>query len=223
MKSARKGSVASRKPDTLETFVERYFSTMDEINRKLPREKVLRAVDLLHETWQNDGSVFLIGNGGSASTATHFACDLSKFSMVKGKKRLKVLSLVDNIPLVSAWTNDSGFGTVFSEQLEAWLKPGDLVIALSVHGGSGVGNAGPWSQNLARAVDYAQQHGARVLGFSGFGGGYLAERSDVCIVVPVDQEPLGTPIVEAYHVVLHHLICTLLHLKIKAESDAGHI
>lgn len=204
-------------------FMNEYFETLNHLARTIPHERIEAATELLYRTWEQEGTVFLIGNGGSASTATHLACDLSKFSMVKGRKRLKVMSLVDNIPLVSAWTNDSGFSNVFSEQLEPWIKRGDLLIAISVHGGSGTGNAGPWSQNLPRAVDLALSRGASVLGLSGFDGGYLGQKSTVCLTVPVDREPLGTPLVEAFHVVLHHLLCTLLHLRIKGETSDGHI
>lgn len=200
-----------------------FFASLETLARTFPREKVEQAVDLLYETWEREGTVFVAGNGGSASTSSHFACDLSKFSMVKGQKRLKVLSLVDNIPLVSAWTNDSGFATIFSEQLDPWLKEGDLLVAISVHGGSGTGQAGPWSQNLGRAVELARQRGARILGLSGFKGGLLAEQADECLVVPIEAEPLGTPLVESFHVVLHHLLCLLLHQRIKAGSRGDHI
>ncbi|MFQ5472069.1 MAG: IMP dehydrogenase, partial [Dehalococcoidia bacterium] len=124
-----------------------------------------------------------------------------------------------NIPLVSAWTNDSGFGSIFAEQLEPWLEEGDVLIGLSVHGGSGSGDAGPWSQNLLQAVKLARERRARVIGFSGFGGGGLKELSDECLVIPVDEEPLGTPLVEAYHVLLHHLVCTALKLRM-AETGS---
>jgi D-sedoheptulose 7-phosphate isomerase len=137
--------------------------------------------------------------------------------MVPGKRRLKAIALVDNIPLVSAWTNDSGFESIFAEQLEAWLKEGDVLIAISVHGGSGEGEAGPWSQNLLRAVALGKERKARVIGLSGFDGGALREMADVCIVVPVDSEPLGTPLVESLHVAVHHLLCLALKLRI-AES-----
>jgi D-sedoheptulose 7-phosphate isomerase len=124
------------------------------------------------------------------------------------------LSLGDNIPLVSALTNDSGFESIFVEQLRPCLKTGDLVVGLSVHGGSGAGELGPWSQNLVQAVALAKERGARTIGFSGFGGGALKGLTDVCIVVPWDSEPLGTLLVESYHVALHHLICGALKQRI---------
>jgi len=91
------------------------------------------------------------------------------------------------------------------------------VVGLSVHGGSGTGDIGPWSQNLVQAVALAKERGARTIGFSGFGGGALKGLTDVCIVVPWDSEPLGTLLVESYHVALHHLICGALKQRI-AES-----
>jgi len=196
-----------------------YLDAVQDIGQTLPREDIQRVVDVLHEAWQQGKAVFTMGNGGSASTATHLACDLAKCTIVPGRHRLKVMALVDNVPLVSAWTNDSGFGSIFAEQLEPWLNEGDVLIGLSVHGGSGAGDAGPWSQNLIRAVWLAKERRAKVVGFSGFDGGALMEMADVCLVIPIDEEPLGTPLVEAYHVLLHHLICTALRLRI-AESGS---
>ncbi len=197
-------------------YVDTFLAELERVTREAPRSEISRAVDILFDTWQRHGTVFLMGNGGSASTATHFACDLAKVTIIPNKRRLKVMSLVDNIPLVSAWTNDSGFGSIFAEQLEPWLAPGDTLIGLSVHGGSGTGDAGPWSQNLSRAMALARQRGAHTLGLSGFGGGALKELAEVCIVVPIVSEPLGTPLVEAFHVVLHHLLTTALKRRIEA-------
>jgi D-sedoheptulose 7-phosphate isomerase len=196
-----------------------YFEAAEDIARLLPHEDIEPVVDILYETWQRNGAVFTMGNGGSASTASHLACDLAKCTIAPGRRRLKVMAVVDNIPLVSAWTNDSGFGSIFAEQLEPWLEEGDVLIGLSVHGGSGAGDAGPWSQNLVRAVALAKERRARVIGFSGFDGGALKEMADVCLVIPVDGEPLGTPLVESYHVLLHHLICTALKLRIGENRD----
>ena len=195
-------------------FVDGYFQAMDEVNRTLSREDVRRAVDLLYQTWEGHGTVYMMGNGGSASTATHFASDLAKYTSLPGKRRFRALSLGDNIPLVSALTNDSGFESIFVEQLRPCLETGDLVVGLSVHGGSGTGEIGPWSQNLVQAVALAKERGARTIGFSGFGGGALKGLTDVCIVVPWESEPLGTLLVESYHVALHHLICGALKQRI---------
>src|SRR4030065_755318 len=88
----------------------------------LPRAESARGVAVLFNCWQREGTVFTAGNGGSASTATHLACDLAKATIVPGRRRLKTVCLVDNIPLNSAWANDSGFASLFAEQPEAWLQ-----------------------------------------------------------------------------------------------------
>ncbi len=205
-----------------DTIVDEYLTTLEEATQGLPRREIQQAVDILYECWLRGGTVFALGNGGSASTASHLACDLAKATIVPGRRRLKALALVDNVPLVSAWTNDSGFSSVFAEQLEPWLRPEDVLVALSVHGGSGEGDAGPWSQNLARAVALARSRGARVIGLSGFGGGLLADQANVCIVVPAEEEPIGTPLVESLHVAVHHLLCVALRQRIAdAGPDAG--
>jgi D-sedoheptulose 7-phosphate isomerase len=202
-----------------DTLIEEYLATMEEAGRYLPRSDIRQAIDILYECWRKGGTVYIIGNGGSASTATHFACDLAKATIVSGRRRFRAIALGDNVPLVSAWTNDNGFASIFAEQLEPWLGPDDVLVALSVHGGSGDGEAGPWSQNLPRAVALARQRGARVIGLSGFGGGHLAGASDTCIIVPIGREPLGTPLVESLHVAVHHLICVALKERIQGSEE----
>jgi D-sedoheptulose 7-phosphate isomerase len=196
-------------------FIEKYFEETKKIANEMPLEEIDHIIELLYNAWKNDRTVFVMGNGGSASTATHFVCDLAKCTIVEDKKRFKVLGLVDNIPLNSAWTNDSGFGSVFAEQLQAWIGEGDVLIGFSVHGGSGEGDAGPWSQNLVKAMRLAHERKAKIIGFSGFDGGAMKKMADACIVVPIDSEPLGTPLVESFHVVLHHLIAVALRQRIQ--------
>lgn len=202
---------------TGDPLITRYVEEMERITSALDYGEVGKSVDILFDAWQTGRTIFTMGNGGSASTATHFASDLAKFTIVAGQPRFKVYSLNDNIPLVSAWTNDSGFGGIFAEQMEPWLQAGDVLVGFSVHGGSGSGDAGPWSQNLVRAVALAKERGAKVIGLSGFDGGALKKLADACLVVPIDSEPMGTPLVESYHVVLHHLICLALKERIQKE------
>jgi D-sedoheptulose 7-phosphate isomerase len=169
----------------------------------------------LMDVWRRRGTVYVMGNGGSASTATHFAADLAKYTISPGKPRFKVLCLTDNVPLVSAWTNDGGFNSIFVEQMTPWLERGDALVGFSVHGGSGAGDAGPWSQNMIRAMQAAKAGGASVIGFSGFDGGAMAQMADYCLTVPVLADELGTPIVESVHVLLHHLVVHSLRERIK--------
>lgn len=198
--------------------VAQYLDGMERISRELSRADLTRAIDILFEAWRRESTVFVMGNGGSASTATHLACDLAKYTIVGDKPRFKVMGLADNIPLVSAWTNDNGFGSVFVEQLRPWVKRNDVLIGISVHGGAGSGGAGPWSQNLVQAMALARERGAHVIGLSGFTGGAMKEMADVCLVVPIEEEPLGTPLVESWHVALHHLFCFALRRRIQAGA-----
>ena len=201
-------------------YIDTYFNTVGELTRRVSRDAIGRAVELLFDAWRHDATVFVMGNGGSASTASHFAADLAKGTIVPAKKRMKVMNLTDNVPLVSAWVNDSGPGSVFVEQLEPWLQQDDVLVGFSVHGGSGQGEAGPWSQNLVRAIHLAKKRRAKVIGFVGFGGGDMSVLADVCVLVPISEEPLGTPLVESLHVVIHHLICSELKRRIASMTDA---
>ncbi len=194
-------------------YIDGYFSGMEEVIRDISRESIDSVVELLFEAWKNERTVFIFGNGGSASTATHFASDLAKSTIVDGKKRFRAIGLTDNIPLVSAWTNDSGFESIFSEQLKNLIRRGDVVIAISVHGGKGRDKAALWSQNLIRAIQLAKDYGCKSIGFSGFDGGLLKEMADACIVVPSSS----TQHVESFHMALEHLICGCLREKIEKE------
>lgn len=201
-------------------LIDDYFTALDEITARFPRERVERAIGILLEAREADRTVYAIGNGGSASTAQHFVADLAKTAIVPGQRRFKVVGMGDNPPLVSAWTNDSGFGSIFAEQLEPWLREGDVLVAFSVHGGSGSGDAGPWSQNLVSAVALAKERGARTIGFSGFDGGALEQMCDICLTVPTSDELLGTPLVESYHLVLQHLLTLAVRERIRAAAGA---
>ena len=157
-------------------------------------EEYTKALHILLDCYKRKGVVYTMGCGGSASTATHFAADLAK--TVGG---FKAISLVDNIPLVSAYTNDLGWEDVFASQLESWITPDDVLVGFSVHGGNK-----QWSGNLTKAMQLAKERGAKIIGFSGFDGGAMRELADACLVVPTDSEVYGTPLVEGMHVVLNH-------------------
>jgi D-sedoheptulose 7-phosphate isomerase len=188
-------------------FVERYLEELESVIRRISREDIRGVIELLYRAWKEGKQVFLAGNGGSAPTATHFACDLAKFASVEGQKRFRAISLVDNVALVSALTNDLGWENVYVEQLKNLIREGDVFVAISVHGGSGADAAGLWSQNLLKAAKLVKENGGKVVGLAGFDGGALKQVADACIVVPVDS----TPQVEGFHSVLSHLICARLH------------
>lgn len=191
-------------------FIQKYLAETRSITELISVAAVDAAVELLFDAWKNGNHVYTCGNGGSASTATHFACDLVKTTAVAGKLGLKAECLNDNIPLVLALINDDGFENLFSEQLKTKAEKGDILICMSVHGGSGRDKAGLWSQNLLKAMNYIREIGGKTIGLSGFDGGALKEAADVSIVVPVNS----TPQVESFHLILEHLICSCLSERI---------
>jgi len=192
-------------------FVSSFLTEFADVARRISEDDINKTIELLFEAWKQGSKIFIIGNGGSASTATHFACDLAKTTVVEGKKRLKVTSLTDNVPLLTALTNDDGFASIFVEQLKNLLEKDDVLIAISVHGGSGQDKAGLWSQNLLAAIQYARDNHARTIGMAGFDGGAFKTMTDVCIVVPANS----TPYVESWHATLEHLICSSLKERIQ--------
>ena len=179
-----------------------------------------KIVELLFDCYKRGGTVYTMGCGGSASTATHFAADLAKTIIVTGNLGFKAISLVDNIPLVSAWVNDKGWSSIFAGQLRSWITKDDVLVGFSVHGGTTQGDeAGPWSQNLVSAMQLAKKRKARIIGFAGFDGGVMKEMADALIIIPINSEPFATPLIEAMHVVLHHAIIYDLKERIKSGHD----
>jgi D-sedoheptulose 7-phosphate isomerase len=186
-----------------QVFVENYLKELQTVTAKVSQSDIYNAMTLLYQTWKDGKQVFIAGNGGSASTATHFTCDLAKFTCVEGKPRFKVYCLNDNVPLVSALTNDLGWENIYLEQLKNLFNQGDVLVLISVHGGSGADKAGMWSQNILKAAKFAKENSGKVVGLSGFDGGALKQVADACIVASVNS----TPQVEGFHVVLTHLLC----------------
>jgi D-sedoheptulose 7-phosphate isomerase len=148
--------------------------------------------------------VFVVGNGGSAATASHFACDLSKGTRRDGPPTFHVVSLTDNVPLLTAWANDSGYERVFSEQLKSLARPGDLLVAISASGNS---------PNVIAAVDAARSCGMGIVGLSGRSGGRLARRVDVVVNVPSDR----IEVVEDAHLVVAHSLCVAVRERLASE------
>lgn len=189
----------------------KYFDLITECSLAVRDSKEYRrALGILERCHADGGRVFTIGCGGSASTATHFAADLAKTT--SAENGFKAISLVDNIPLVSAWTNDFGWDSVFEGQLKTWdVTSDDVLVGFSVHGGTE-----EWSKNISNAIKFMNKKGASTIGFSGFDGGVMKEMSDVCFVVPTSSEVYGTPLVEAMHVVINHGI--VFDLKERVEK-----
>lgn len=204
-------------------YIKSYLQDVKKIADKCSQDQIAEieeVIKLLFNAWLNGKWVFIIGNGGSASTASHFVADLMKTVTEKpGDKGIKAIALVDNIPLNSALVNDLGWSSVYEEQLRTYWEPGSLVIAISVHGGSGKDKAGAWSQNLLKAMQFAKDNGGKAIGFAGFDGGVMKEMAYTCIVVPAES----TPLVESFHVVLHHLIVFRLKEKIKEYLQKGEV
>jgi D-sedoheptulose 7-phosphate isomerase len=159
-----------------------------------------RARDILVRCYRAGGRVFTMGNGGSASTAQHFACDLGKYVIPKGERPFDVRCLTDNVSLYTAWANDADRADVFVNQMRGLLAPGDVVLAMSVHGGSG------FSADLVRAVQFANEVGASSISLVGFDGGAMHKLSTCSILVPVDS----TPQTEAIHLVVEHCLMHLI-------------
>lgn len=195
-------------------FIDQFLSEMKGIVDRLDREKIDQIIEALYETWNRGSRMYLMGNGGSASTASHLVNDFGKCTALPGKKRFKVIGLTDNPALITALVNDNGFDNLYSEQLLNFIELGDALVGFSAHGGSGKDKAGLWSQNLLKAYMVAKEHGVKTIGFSGYDGGVMRDLCDLCLVVPFHN----TQHVENFHLSLGHLICNRLIEKIAASS-----
>lgn len=182
--------------------IRQYLNEVQSVFNRLPLEALDEAIDVLLSANYVGSTIFTLGNGGSAATASHFACDLAKGAIVPGCPRFRVVALTDNVPLITAWSNDVAYEDIFAEQLNGLMARGDVVVAFS-----GSGN----SPNVLRAVALARQRGGITIGFSGFDGGQLSRMVDVPVVVPchcMEQ-------IEDIHMVMCHLTSTTLRQRLQ--------
>ena len=191
-------------------LVESYLNEFKRILSDLDKDKISQLVDKIKETNEKGRTIFLIGNGGSASTASHWACDLVKGTIKdfedKNEKRLKVICLTDNIPIMTAYANDLSYDEIFSQPLKNLVKKGDLLIAITCSGKS---------KNIMRGIEVAKEAGNYVFSLVGFDGGNVAPISDNFLIVP--SKNYG--IIEDFHLVLNHLVTASLKGKNNYIND----
>lgn len=174
-------------------IIQDYISTLQLTMDQLPRQSIADAIAVLQQARTRGSQVFILGNGGSASTASHFACDLAKNTRQEGLPHFRVIGLTDNMAMFSALANDEGYENVFSEQLASLVRPGDIVIAISASGNS---------KNVICAAEMAHRSGATVVGFTGFDGGLLRQIANINLHVNSNI----IEHVEDIHLMLEHLI-----------------
>ncbi len=153
-------------------------------------------------------TIYICGNGGSAATASHFASDLMRGTVVPGERRYKAVALNDNVPTMLAWANDTSFERIFVEQLISLMHPEDVVVGISVSGNS---------ENVLQAIDYATTHGGITIGLCGSDGGKLLQM--VRHSVHISSE--NVPMVEDIHLILEHMLTSMLREESRRERQTG--
>jgi D-sedoheptulose 7-phosphate isomerase len=187
-----------KKSSDIKEFSAGYFKYLSSLLNSLDLNSIASFVEQLEEARKNRNTVFVIGNGGSASTASHMAGDFSF-----GSRRdydglpLKVIALTDNIAAVTASANDCGYDTIFLRQLKVYYNPGDKLIAISASGNS---------PNIITAAEWVGKQGGKTIGMVGFDGGKLKSIADILIHVKAEKGEYGP--VEDIHMILEHLIYT---------------
>jgi len=189
-------------------MVERYLGEIEVAVRRIDRDGVRAVVDALFACWARGGTTYLIGNGGSAATASHMMNDLTKCTIVEGRRRFRALALTDCVPVMTAFANDQSYEDIFIEPLRAHLDARDVVLALS-----GSGN----SPNVIHAIAFAKEMGAVTIGLCGDTGGRLALLADVAVRIPAAR--IGQQ--EDGHLILNHAIALALHERIAATVSNG--
>ena len=180
--------------ETIEAFAAGYLAAAQRVLASLDAAQIAEVVEIVRQARESGNRIYAVGNGGSSSTASHFVNDMGKGASVGRQKRFKVIPLTDNVEWMTALSNDLCYEDVFVEQLRNFAEPGDVLIAIS-----GSGN----SENVLRAVRYANEVGCRTVGVTGFGGGKLKGLAQRCIVVDADH--MGR--VEDMHLILLHIVC----------------
>jgi D-sedoheptulose 7-phosphate isomerase len=176
------------------TFPQLYKADVLQAIETIDLEKVNQAIAILARARDEDRRIFVCGNGGSASTASHFVCDMVKGASFNRDKRFRIMALTDSLPTITAYSNDVCYECVFVEQLKNFAEPGDVVIAIS-----GSGN----SPNVLRAIEYGNSIGCRTIALSGRDGGKLGPLAELNI--QASNPHMGR--IEDMHMIVMHMIC----------------
>jgi len=175
-------------------FASDYLTQLGGALSRLPLERVETAIQWMKETRDSNSQIFTCGNGGSASTASHFVCDVVKGASYQKSRRFRIMALTDNLATITAYSNDVSYDAVFVEQLKNFAHPGDLLFCIS-----GSGN----SPNVLRAIEYANSAGMRTIALTGRDGGQLGKLAQLDINV---AEPhMGR--IEDAHLIICHMLC----------------
>ncbi len=183
------------------SIVEKYLSDLHNCLEELPQQEIEAIAGIIFNAYKKGKRIFIMGNGGSAATASHFARDLKIGTACAGKPRVQAISITDNPAMVTAIANDTDYSNIFKEQLIGQLNKGDVIIAISASGNS---------PNVLKAAEFARGEGAITIGLTGFSGGKLLKLADKCITLSSrDYGP-----VEDIHLCLAHMISYLVKEKI---------
>lgn len=188
--------------------IDRYWHSLIDTMHIMSVSPIARVADELYACYQRGGTVFVLGNGGSAATASHFACDLAKGTRDGGGPTFRVLSLTDNVPMLTAWANDVAYDCALAEQLASFIEPRDLVVAISASGNSA---------NVLNALQRARAEGAMTVGLTGRSGGRLIDLANIALRVPSDSIEQ----VEDVHMIVTHSLCVALRSRIGADRING--
>lgn len=181
--------------NTIDSFLKEQKSCLEQIQDQ--KDIIEKIIEILIQARDAGKKIYTMGNGGSASTASHFVSDLLKTAITKNNKRFSAIALTDNVPVMLAWSNDVSYEDVFVEQLKNFLTKGDVIVGFS---GSGR------SKNVVKAMTYGKKNGALCIGITGMSGGDFPKICDACLVVP-SNDMLG---IESTHVTLCHCIISAI-------------
>jgi D-sedoheptulose 7-phosphate isomerase len=181
----------------MEKFVNQYKLLLTTLINKIDPNAIKKIIEKFDSLHQNNGKIFVIGNGGSAATASHMVNDLGVGLKRRGIRNFNIESLADNVPVCTAIANDIGYENIFYAQLKDNLTSNDILIAISCSGNS---------HNILKATNYAQKVGATIVGLTGFDGGMLKKTCDISIHVETEQNQYG--LVEDIHMILDHILYT---------------
>jgi D-sedoheptulose 7-phosphate isomerase len=194
--------VTRAKEDIMRATIERYWRELQLTMDAMPHAALAQVADALLDCRARGGTIFIVGNGGSAATASHFACDLAKGTQSPGAIPFRVVPLTDNMPLLTAWANDVSYEQVYAQQLATLIRPGDVLVAISASGSS---------PNILAAARAATRHGANVIAWTGATGGKLLRLANLIVRVPAHSIEQ----VEDAHLMISHSLCVALRERIR--------